>query len=150
MLLPSRATVRERLEQHAWGADLCLDDWTDIEVVTRIQAWERRRNGTVPHGWLADSGSLRLYVGANALIYLGNTLLKLSSTQRAVLAAIITAGDEGIPAAKLREKLSSRSMTCGAVRVHICSIRKTLLSYQNAPRLMSNSGRYRIERHAPG
>ncbi|MBJ9965628.1 response regulator transcription factor [Burkholderia seminalis] len=148
VLLPFRSTVMVRLEQHSRGADICLDDWTDIEVVTRIQAWERRRNGTVPRDWLTDAGGPRLHVGPNAVIYFGNICLKLSPVQRAILSAIIAAGEDGIPTAHLRESLNSRSLTHGAVRVHICSIRKTLLSYQHAPRLVSSAGRYRIEPHA--
>lgn len=148
VLLPFRSTVMERLEQHARGADICLDDWTDVEVVTRIQAWERRRKGTVPRSWLA--AGVRLQVGPNAVVYLGSIPIKLSHMQRAILAAIILAGDEGIAPASLREKMSSRSLTYGAVRVHICSIRKTLLSYQMAPRLVLSEGSYRIERHSAG
>lgn len=148
VLLPASGGVGERLEHYARGADICLDDWTDAEVFTRIQAWERRRSGAIPPDWLADAGGPRLQIGRNGYVYLGNICLKLSPMPRAVLAAIILAGDEGIGSVHLREALKSGSLSHGAVRVHICAIRKTLLTYLGGPRLAFDAGRYRIVRHS--
>ncbi|WP_154582222.1 hypothetical protein [Stenotrophomonas maltophilia] len=147
VLLPAGSGVGERLEHYARGADICLDDWTDAEVVTRIQAWERRRSGTIPPAWLTDMGGQRLQVGHNGYIYLGNIRLALSPTPRAILAVIILAGNEGTGSVSLRAALNSGSLSHGAVRVHICAIRKVLLTYQGGPRLAFNAGRYRIVRH---
>jgi len=143
LLVPAHASAQERLAAYRSGADLCLSDWTDIEVLTRVQAWQRRRYGWIPRSWNSRNAALR--VGPECHVFLGNLKLPLSPTKRAILAAIINAGHAGIRPAELCAALGAREVSAGSLRVQICAIRKMLLSYVHAPRLVSDGGHYRID-----